>query len=80
MPTGANRIAESSGTGGGSKESCADATPSERASSRADSPRVKTCTAAPWAMATWAARCAEPPNPQIPRVPPGGTSARRSAR
>ena len=47
-PTGANRIAASSGTGGGSAAPCADAAPSSSASSRASAPRVITCTSAPW--------------------------------
>ena len=62
-PAGANRIAESSGSGGAASAGPAEAAPSSRASSRAFAERVSTCTVAPWASATWAATCADAPNP-----------------
>src|SRR6266571_266285 len=65
VPTGAKMIAESSGSGDGSKESCAEAAPRSSASVRAAGALVKTCTAAPLAIATWAARCAGPPRRQV---------------
>ena len=48
----AKMMAESSGSGAGSKVPRADAAPRLSASSRAAWPRVNTCTAAPWATAT----------------------------
>ena len=62
-PAGAKMIAESRGTGAGSRGPPTEAAPSSRARSRAWAPRVMTCTSAPCAMATWAVRCALAPKP-----------------
>ena len=56
-------IAESSGSGGASNVSPADAAPSRNASCLASGDRVMTWTVAPSASATWAARWADAPNP-----------------
>ena len=79
-PTGAKRIAASSGSGGMSAAPPTKAAPSDRASSCACSPRVITDSVAPWARATCAARWALPPKPYRPSRPPGGRAARFSAR
>ena len=62
-PTGANKIAASSGSGGISDGPPTKEAPSDRASSCACVPRVITDSEAPWASATCAARCALPPKP-----------------
>ena len=62
-PTGAKRMAASSGAGGASSAAPTHVAPSSAASRRAAAERVATCTSAPWAMATWAVMWAEPPNP-----------------
>ena len=62
-PAGAKQIAESRGSGGWSKVSPTHAAPSSVASRRASADLVMTKTVAPSAMATWAARWAEPPKP-----------------
>ncbi len=49
-----------------------EAAPSSRASAGAAAERVRTCTSAPSAMATWAVMCADPPKPSMPRRPPEG--------
>src|ERR1700722_12328811 len=79
-PTGANRIALSSGSGGESYAPPADAAPSSSASRWDASPRVSAWTVAPCASATWATRWALSPKPYSPSLPCSGSDARRSAR
>ncbi len=63
VPDGANTIAASRGSGGGSSLPPADVAPSASASCWAAGERVRTCTVAPSANASWAVRWAEAPKP-----------------
>ncbi len=72
MPTGANRMAESSGSGGSASAPPALAAPSSSASCCASGDRVMTWTRAPRASATCAVMWAERAEPVDPEASPLG--------